>query len=60
MMEWMKMTMTMDNDSQGSFQPGPWCAYVPNWDGIEALQSVLRSAVMIYSYPTGTNSIAIE
>jgi len=23
--------------SQGSFSPGPWCPYVPSWDGVDAL-----------------------
>ena len=62
-MEWLKMTM--DNDSQGSFQPSLWCDYIPNWGGIEALRSAmntntitaLQSAIMIYSYPTDTNNI---
>lgn len=25
--------------SQGSFPPGPWCPYVPNWDGVDAFIS---------------------
>ena len=43
--------------SQGFFNPGPWCSFVPNWDGVEPLKNVMnsspgvtaaQSAVMIY------------
>lgn len=43
--------------SQGSFAPGPWCPFVPNWDAVEPLQTAMestagiapeQSAVMIY------------
>mmetsp|Transcript_12242 Transcript_12242/g.17077 ORF Transcript_12242/g.17077 Transcript_12242/m.17077 type:complete len:315 (-) Transcript_12242:66-1010(-) len=42
--------------TQGSFTNGPWCQYVPNWDGIEPLKgkmddgSILpeQSAALIY------------
>lgn len=28
---------TLWTNSQGSFSPGPWCPWVPNWDGIDSL-----------------------
>mmetsp|Transcript_27342 Transcript_27342/g.41586 ORF Transcript_27342/g.41586 Transcript_27342/m.41586 type:complete len:1401 (+) Transcript_27342:156-4358(+) len=45
------------NSTQGSFSPGPFCPYVPNWDGIESLQTAMtsgsglttpQSAIMLY------------
>jgi len=42
--------------TQGEFTSGPWCRFVPNWDGIEALKTLMdngtilpeQSAVMVY------------
>ena len=28
-------------DAQGSFDEGPFCAYVPNWDGVDGLKDVV-------------------
>ena len=28
---------TLWDQTQGSFAPGPWCRYVPNWDGVDSL-----------------------
>jgi len=48
----------LNTETQGSFAPGPWCQYIPNWDGIEPLQSAMesdgsiataQSAVMVYN-----------
>ena len=43
--------------AQGSFSSGPWCPYVPDWDGIEILANLMndnvitavQSAVLIYN-----------
>lgn len=43
-------------DVQGSYSPGPWCRYVPNYDGIESLKQLsddgtilaTQTAVLMY------------
>ncbi len=32
--------------SQGTFPQGPWCAYVPNWDGVDALKNDVTNRVI--------------
>jgi len=32
---------------QGSFPPGPWCPYVPNWDGIEPLKAKMDDGTIL-------------
>ena len=31
-------------DAQGSFDEGPFCAYVPNWDGVDGLKEKIGIA----------------
>ena len=31
------------SQAQGSFPPGPWCVYVPGWDGVDGLVSAAQS-----------------
>lgn len=48
--------------AQGSFSPGPWCPYVPAWDGVEPLKAAMengsilpeQSAVLIYGAESTT------
>lgn len=53
--------------TQGSFDQGPWCPYVPSWDDIEPLKALMddgtilreQSAIMIYgAYTSVTESIS--
>lgn len=51
---------------KGSFERGPWCNYVPEWDGVEPLKAVMddktipsdQSAVLIYGSPADTAKVA--
>ncbi len=53
--------------TQGSYPPGPWCSYVPNWDHIESLKNTFsassrcnQAAALLYSTSASAVSAIVD